>query len=259
MSGRKARASRQRAAQVLAGAGLQAATADGFRAGLPGPAGYVLRAATAADADAIQQLIPLAGVDAEPELISAIRTGQTGLVPLAAMDDSEAGLSLLAEHLAAGTIDNASVLALVACRPEHPEPVGVCLTLPPGQVLSTMPSLQAQMLVYLAISKISVLAVDPDHRRNGLGRALLLQATWTAHRAGAQVVYGQAGAADHQLLEWYRRQGFTLLPPGDGIDLQWLFQRPVGINTEPTYQLFQSTFNKQARPLAAGIPAASRR
>lgn len=258
MSGRKARESRQRAAQQLASAGLQSATADGFRGGLPGPAGYVLRATTAADAHAIQQLIPLAGIDADPELISAIRAGQTGLIPLAAMDDAEAGVSVLAEHLAASTIGNASVLALVACRSEDPEPVGVCLTLPPGQVLSALPSLQAQMVVYLAISKISVLAVDPDHRRSGLGRALLLQATWAAHRAGAQIVYGQAEAADHQLLEWYRRQGFQLVPPGGGIDLQWLLQRPVGINTEPGYQLFQSTFKKQAGPLVAGIPGASR-
>ena len=130
-----------------------------------------------------------------------------------------------------------------ATHPDHADPIAVVATTPPVTVMQQIPQTasrdDAVMMLLLGIRKITGLAVRPEHRRAGLGRLMLLQATTLAHRTGAIYVYGQTRTRDG-LIDWYRRCGFKVLPPSEGLDLAWLIDMPFGIKPMLGEQLFVS-------------------
>jgi GNAT superfamily N-acetyltransferase len=66
-------------------------------------------------------------------------------------------------------------------------------------------------------------AIDEDHRRHGLGRALVRAAAVAAYRGGVEILYGQFLTEDQELAKFYGRQGFTVMPPATPLNFsQWL-------------------------------------
>jgi len=102
------------------------------------------------------------------------------------------------------------------------------------------------MFLMIGVTKISAVAVHPEHRRSGLGTALLLQATTLAHRIGRHTVYGTTRTHD-QLAGWYRSRGFDVRAPGTGLDLSWLLERPFSITAYDDEQMFISTDTRPAK------------
>ena len=203
-------------------------TSRALRDGLPGPGPYRLRLARPGDAPAIAELASLAGVIAEPELLAAVEAGQLGGAAAAFLDTKHAGSAILEQHIQARDLMaavQAMTVVLVAARLDAAEPVGVCWANPPivfiRQVEAGGGSLQAQKLLLLGVARVPVLAIDPAHRGNGLGRGLLTQVAAVAHQFGARFVYGQTRESDG-LLDWYRRAGFRVLPAGRGLDVTHL-------------------------------------
>lgn len=206
---------------------------------------YRLRLARPGDWPGIAQLVPMAGVPIEDELRVAIEEGLAGDVARQALVSEEAGLTAMAGHLRSGllTMMMASTFALVATHPDLDQPVGVCVVNPPGQVVGQISaagaSRQQLMLVMMGVAKIPALAVDQEHRGGGLGQALARGAAGLAHQVGAVYVYGQIRLEDG-LDDWYRRAGFTVLPPTASIDLSWLVDQRMTISSMPGEQLFLS-------------------
>jgi GNAT superfamily N-acetyltransferase len=124
-------------------------------------------------------------------------------------------------------------------------PVGLCLCEPVISGLEMIEQLgvseqvagQLVTRMLLGVVKVTVLAVDPEHRGVGLGAVLLDRAVAMAGHRRAWYVYGQTRAAD-QLTGWYRSAGMTVLPAGHSLDLSPLFQFPIGITPEPTNHIF---------------------
>ena len=225
--------------------------------GFAGPAPYTFRLARPGEGRAVAGLLELAGVEVEPEMVQGIDSGQvSGDVTLRSLTSREDGMLAMAEYMTSGNLAAAvpaSYLVLVATHPDEADPVGVVTTNPPGsvmqQLMDTVPGKageQAVMMLLLGIKKLAGVAVQPEHRRTGLGRLLTLQAVDVAHRTRASHVYGQTRTQDH-LVGWYQRCGFQVLPPGEGLDLSWLVDFPFGISPMPGEQLFLSTQNRPAR------------
>jgi GNAT superfamily N-acetyltransferase len=89
----------------------------------------------------------------------------------------------------------------------------------------------------MGLAKVSALAVAEHARRAGVGAALLSRAKRLFFHHGYLYVYGQMPARPG-LAEFYRRQGFEVKQPGEGLDLQVLFGFPAGIRPVRGERLF---------------------
>ena len=74
------------------------------------------------------------------------------------------------------------------------------------------PMASTQLRLDGATAAVEAVMTDPEHRRGGLGSALVLDAVARAQEAGADVVFLSA-AADDWPREWYARIGFTDIGP----------------------------------------------
>jgi GNAT superfamily N-acetyltransferase len=74
------------------------------------------------------------------------------------------------------------------------------------------PIASTQLRLDGATAAVEAVMTHPDHRRAGLGRALVLDAVARARDAGADVVFLSA-AADDWPRQWYARLGFADLGP----------------------------------------------
>lgn len=85
--------------------------------------------------------------------------------------------------------------------------------------LGTMAVMQA----ILFTSKLYLVAVDADHCRHGLGRALVRAAAPAARRGRVEILYGQFLTDDGKFGDFCGRQGFTVMPPATPLKFsQWL-------------------------------------
>ena len=154
---------------------LKGVDPDRLREGIRGPAGYVLRAVRPQDAPALHRLIPMVdGFDqVEPEMVRAIENDLTGRVKLAFLEGKEHGVRAMAEAQMSGDFKAANALILVGAHPDEPDPVAVCSMVPPGNVIEQLRRARLAerelSIICLGVTKIQALAVDPAHRRHGLG------------------------------------------------------------------------------------------
>ncbi len=74
------------------------------------------------------------------------------------------------------------------------------------------PIASTQLRLDGATAAVEAVMTDPEHRRGGLGRALVLDALARAREAGADVVFLSA-AADDWPRRWYGRLGFSDVGP----------------------------------------------
>jgi GNAT superfamily N-acetyltransferase len=218
-------------------------TAADLLGGFPGPAPYTLHLARPSDGSALRRLSQMAGVEIPPRLVDDVEGRHTGDVTLKHLLAPQAGQLALAQHLATGDVDRtyaACTTVLVATHPDHDKPVGACVTTPPGSLLDTLADRGASRETMLGMlrgaRKVSSVAVEPDHRGSGLGRVLLSRAVALSFAAGVLTVFGQTRTADG-LAGWYRTNGYTVLAPGEALDLSWLLGMKYGVAPVPGEQL----------------------
>lgn len=263
MSGRKARARRRE---------QQGAPPQGHRVGrAPTPTGpvgpvgpvgsapepYQLRMAEAQDMPAVSRLLATTGAADVPDLAGDVASGTVGAVTRALLSGGDTSWAL-AEQMQAGGLQRAlkgSATLLVATHPDEQQPVGMCLTMPPGGVMHQARSVgvtsDALMMMLMGLRKLSAVAVEPGHRRAGLGQALVETAVSLAFRTGTMLIFGETSAKDG-LEGWYTRQGFTMLAPKQGLDLQWLIDLPLVVSAVPGERLFASTADGKPIPVSDG-------
>jgi GNAT superfamily N-acetyltransferase len=263
MSGRRAMATltlaRQRRQGLVPTVHPQAArTAADLLGGFPGPAPYTLHLARPNDGPAVTRLSQMAGVEISPRVLNDIEGRYSGDLTLKHLLAPHDGQLALTQHLATGDMDRtyaACTTVLVATHPDHGEPVGACVTAPPGLLLDTLADRGAPketLLVMLRRArKLSSVAVAPDHRGSGLGRALLSRAVALAFAAGMSTVFGQIKTTDG-LAGWYCNNGYTVLAPGEALDLSWLVGARYGVAPIPGEQLVAAMSNGKRPP---AVPA----
>jgi GNAT superfamily N-acetyltransferase len=259
MSGREALSTltlaRQRQQGLMPAVHPRAAlTAADLMGGFPGPAPYRLHLARPNDGPAVTRLSQMAGMEISPHVLNDIDGRHSGDVTLKHLLAPHDVQSTLAQQLATGDMDRtyaACTTVLVATHPDRGEPVGACVTAPPARLLDSLADRgapgEAMLLMLRRARKLSSVAVEPEHRGSGLGRALLSRAVALAFAGGVFTVFGQIKTADG-LADWYRNNGYTVLAPGEALDLSWLFGVRYGVAPIPGEQLVAAMSNGKRPP-----------
>jgi GNAT superfamily N-acetyltransferase len=218
-------------------------TADRLLRGWPGPAGTRIRLAAPGDAAEVRDLLAFAELSFDQELEETI---EAGTVVTTILTGLRAGMSQmlrpLAEAAAAGRPQDAMIGLATVLVAESPSGQlhGALQAVPPGNVLSEGAAagvpLPLALVASTKVAKIRGLAVAPTARGLGIGDVLLRRAVRLYHQLDWLLLYGQFPAGSG-LDSYYGRRGFTVLPPGTGINLAPL-NLPVDIHHEPGEQLF---------------------
>jgi GNAT superfamily N-acetyltransferase len=205
----------------------------------------------------VSRLLATTGAADVPDLADSVAAGTVGAVTRTVLSGGDMSRAL-AEQMQAGGMQRAlegSTTLLVATHPDQQQPVRMCLTMPPGgamhQAMSVGATSNALMMMLMGLRKLSAVAVDPEHRRAGLGQALVATAVSMAFRTGAMQVFGETSVEDG-LQDWYTRQGFTVLAPQEGLDLQWLIDIPLVLSAVPREQMFAATADGKPVPISDG-------
>ncbi|WP_280487502.1 GNAT family N-acetyltransferase [Nocardia farcinica] len=174
----------------------------------------------------------------------------------AGLRDPDTSYRMMVSSLFGGDLDAvlwARTDALVATLDGHV--VGGAMIGPAAQFISEVGEVHslgttAVMQVMLFTSKLHLVAVDDDHRRHGLGRALVRAAAAAAYRGGVKILYGQFLTENRGLAEFYGRQGFTVMPPATPLNFsQWLDGFPGGPAPLENETFFYRTLATDSYPL----------
>ncbi|KZB79643.1 GNAT family N-acetyltransferase [Amycolatopsis regifaucium] len=143
-------------------------------------------------------------------------------------------------------------LVLVAEHREHGV-IGTVIAFPPPNVTeqymthaermnAAAPEVRKLMLVgIVGLVKVAVLAVAEAHQGSGLGAALLSRVKKIFFSHGYVFVYGQIRPDHAGLAAFYRRQGFEVREPDEGLDLWVVFGIPGGIQPDRGERFFVRT------------------
>jgi GNAT superfamily N-acetyltransferase len=112
-------------------------------------------------------------------------------------------------------------------------------------------------VVHVALNTIMIraVAVIPEHRGYGVGRALLREAVATARRARVPIIYGQFDTATAGLDEFYRRCGMTVTAPGTTLTFNDYLAAPVQHIAPEDYALFYQPLGTADRMRESSRPA----
>lgn len=223
--------------------------------GWPLDGGVRVRLAEPADMSAVCELVALAGVALEPEVVQAVDRGIAAAALRAAITGGrEAFTRHMAEQFIAhqgGDISMAFQHVTLVLVAEHDERgvIGAAVTYPPiavikqlmayGQRAGARPQQAMEILGSgaLAIARIKALAVAEDLRDSGIGSALLHRSWQIFDHSGYMIVYGQA-ADSPALQRFYRRHHFEVLEPGAGFDPWVVFGIHADIRPDPGERTF---------------------
>lgn len=226
-----------------------------------GSAGVKIRLAKADHLPAIAELAPETGQELGPRMTTIIRDGVMGTAHRAGLaargrdNRQEAFSRALAEAAGRHGPDQAfsvTSLVLVAEHPEHGV-IGTAITFSPANVAEQYAE-HAQragappreitgilLSSVIALAKVSTLAVAESFRGSGIGAALLSRVKKVFFANGYQYVYGQIPAERPHLVGFYRRAGFDVLEPDEGLDLWTVFGIPGGIRPDRGERFFVHT------------------
>ncbi|MGR3875663.1 GNAT family N-acetyltransferase [Streptomyces graminifolii] len=223
--------------------GLVRLTRQKVTDGLPGPDGVRIRYAVPEEAGVVTELVKMADDDMETGHLEALADGQCGtwlLDALAGIDPAEP----LVRALSAGDLQPAAAalsLPLVA-QDRDGHVIGALLTVPSGRIISDIAQLpgsqQHALLSMLKYAKIKALAVREDARGHGVGAALLKRCVQVYWQLDYMLLFGEF-ATERDLGPYYRPQGFTVLRPGQAIDVGTLLAGvPVHLGAGPGETFF---------------------
>ncbi|MFE9647467.1 GNAT family N-acetyltransferase [Streptomyces sp. NPDC006365] len=223
--------------------GLARVTKQKVIDGLPGPGGVRIRYAVQEEAEVVTALLKTAADDLETGHLEALAEGRCGTWLL----DGLAGARLvepLVRAATAGDLQSAAAamsLPLVA-QDRDGHVVGALLGVPSGTVISTVTQLpghdQHALLSMLKYAKIKAVAVREDARGRGIGAALLKRCVQVYWQLDFMLLFG-GFETPRDLGPYYTRQGFTVLRPGQTIDVGTLLAGvPIQLGAGPGETLF---------------------
>lgn len=223
--------------------GLARITKQKMIDGLPGPQGVRIRYAVPEEAAVVTALLETAADDLETGHLEALAEGRCGTWLL----DALAGASLtepLVRTAAAGDLKPAAAamsLPLVA-QDRDGQVIGALLAVPSGTVISTVSQLpgheQHALLSMLKYAKIKAVAVREDARGRGIGAALLKRCVQVYWQLDYMLLFGEF-ETPRELAPYYTRQGFTVLRPGQTIDVGTLLAGvPIQLGAGPGETFF---------------------
>lgn len=214
--------------------------------------GITTRLARLSDFERFGDLISLTGTTADDYVLEMLHSEALATAVLAGAEHGHEQFQLELARCMSGsdTLEPAALataLPLVAVT-EADEVVGVLLAYSPPNVIEQfldarpLASKKDNTMMFagaiMSLVKLRALAVDPDWRGRGIGSGLLtrFQDIYVACRYF--YLYGQFRATDPGLADFYSAHGFTILPPGEGLDLYVVFGVSGGVLPEPGEQLF---------------------
>ncbi|MER6297703.1 GNAT family N-acetyltransferase [Streptomyces althioticus] len=212
--------------------------------GLSGPSGTRIRFAAPGEAGAVGDLLMGAVDDLEGgQVVEALAEGKCGAYLLDALDGSKL-TSLLVRAATGGELSAAAAamsLPLVAQNRDG-QLVGALLTVPSGtiaEMASRLPGDAPYDLVsMLKYTKIKALAVRTDARGAGVGAALLKRCVQIHWQLGYHMIFGEF-EVQRALGPYYARQGFSVLEPGQTIDVGTVLSGfPMYLGSQPGESLF---------------------
>ncbi|WP_240436156.1 GNAT family N-acetyltransferase [Streptomyces sp. CC0208] len=188
-------------------------------------------------------LLKTAADDLETGHLEALARGACGTWLLDALDGADLG-ELLVRAATGGELQRAAgelSLPLVA-RDSESNVVGALLGVPSGTVISGLARLpgsrQAVLLSMLAYAKIKAVAVSEDARRRGIGAALLARCVQVYWQLDYTLLFGEFDT-ERDLGPYYTRQGFSVLQPGQGIEVGTLLTgNPLHLGAGPGLTFF---------------------
>ncbi|WP_019074347.1 GNAT family N-acetyltransferase [Streptomyces hokutonensis] len=211
--------------------------------GLPGPDGVRIRYAVPEETGVVTELLKAADDDLETGHLEALADGRCGTWLL----DALAGLSLTEPLVRAATADRlqpaAAALSLpLVAQDREGQVVGALFAVPSGTVISMIGQLpgyrQHALLSMLKYAKIKALAVREDARGRGIGAALLKRCVQVYWQLDYMLLFGEF-ATERDLGPYYRRQGFTVVEPGQTVDVGTLLAGvPVHLGAGPGETFF---------------------
>ncbi|WP_439382145.1 GNAT family N-acetyltransferase [Amycolatopsis lexingtonensis] len=217
-----------------------------------GTAGVKVRLASAEDIPAIAELAPASGIDLGEAMTEATRDGVMGSAHRAGLAalGREHGRPAFSRAIARAFTDHgpdrafaAASLVLVAEHREHGV-IGTVIAFPPPNAAeqymthaertgAAVTEVHKLILVgIVGLAKVAVLAVAEPQRGLGIGAALLSRIKKIFFAHGYVFVYGQIRADRPSLDAFYRRQGFEVRGPDEGLDLWVVFGLPGGIHPD---------------------------
>ncbi|MGW6958780.1 GNAT family N-acetyltransferase [Streptomyces chartreusis] len=191
--------------------------------GVPGPDGVRIAFAAPEEAATVTALLKAAADDLQTGHIEALARGRCGTWLLDALAGADLGEPLV-RATAAGELQAAAAelsLPLVA-RDGDGQVIGALLGVPSGTVasgLSRLPGFRQQVLMsMLTYAKIKAVAVSEDARGRGIGAALIKRCVQVYGQLDFTLLFGEFDTG-RELGPFYMRQGFTVLRPGQAIDV----------------------------------------
>ncbi|AJF68171.1 GNAT family N-acetyltransferase [Streptomyces vietnamensis] len=159
---------------------------------------HVIRPARTGDGDTIRRLMPLAFDDAA--MANALADG---------VERNNGEI----RH-AYGPID------VLICESED-QRVGMLLAQPPIDLLERFAFSPIQLVtVAQQLVSVEIVAVDPAHRRQGIGRALMEEFETIARARGAAKLSLSFPEKDPDLASWYAKQGYQIIEARAEFDLE---------------------------------------
>ena len=240
------KARRQRTAQI---------TERKLDTGWAAAPGVRVRQAVPADMDAVRELATLAGVTLDGLLARAVASGTAGVALRAGLSRGQEGFN---RHIAEQFIGHpddplqaylSAALVLVADDGEQGV-VGTVVAYPPANLVQlhldgarrrgTTDSRELNNMMVLGaigLAKIKALAVAEPARGRNVGGSLLLRCRQVFFSCGYVILYGQMPPTPG-LDTFYRRAGFEVLAPGEGLDLWPVFGVHSLVETDPGERFF---------------------
>ncbi|MEU4195781.1 GNAT family N-acetyltransferase [Kribbella sp. NPDC026611] len=214
--------------------------------------GITARVARAADLDRFHDLVRLTGTTADDYLLEMLRSPALSTAVLAGAEHGHDQFRLELAKCMSGseTLELAALataLPLVAVTADD-EIVGALLAYSPPNVIEQflnsrrLASKKDNMMMFagaiMSLVKLRALAVDSAWRGRGIGAGLLTRFQDVYLACRYFYLYGQFRTADAGLADFYSSHGFTILPPGEGLDLYIVFGVSGGVKPEPGEQIF---------------------
>lgn len=211
--------------------------------GVPGPDGVRIGFARPGEAAVVNTLLKEAADDLEDGHLEALARGGCGTWLVDAVAGADPGERLV-RAAAAGELQRAAgelSLPLVA-RDGDGQVVGALLGVPSGTVISglaRMPVAKQQILMSMLVyAKIKAVAVSEDVRSRGIGAALIARCVQVYWQLDYTLLFGEFDTT-RTLGPYYTRQGFSVLRPGQGIDVGTLLTGvPLHLGAGPGLTFF---------------------
>ncbi|MEU0820341.1 GNAT family N-acetyltransferase [Streptomyces mirabilis] len=207
------------------------------------PDGVRIGFARAEEAATVTLLLEAAADDLEVGHLEALARGECGTWLLDALGGADLG-ELLMQAAGAGELHRAAgelSLPLVA-RDSDGQVVGALLGVPSGTVVSGLARLSVSkpqiLMSMLSYAKIKAVAVSEDVRGRGIGAALIARCARVYWQLDYMLLFGEFDTT-RALGPYYTRQGFSVLEPGQGIDVgTWLAGVPLYLGAGPGLTFF---------------------